>query len=108
MQIDLALVLRHLPGAILLAASTIPSAAQERDRSKIADQYKWDLTAIYPSDEAWRAAKEKLAAQLPELHKFQGTLGSSAAKLADALETQSRLDKERTRAWAGTRGWSRR
>jgi oligoendopeptidase F len=97
MQIDPALVLRHLPGAILLAASTIPSAAQERDRSKIADQYKWDLTAIYPSDEAWRAAKEKLAAQLPELHKFQGTLGSSAAKLADALETQSRLDKELTR-----------
>jgi len=75
MDFDLSLLVRHLPGAMMLfAASTITSAAQEHDRSKIADQYKWDLTAIYPSDDAWRVEKEKLVSKLPEIRKFQGTL----------------------------------
>ena len=100
MHFDLALITRHLPGAMLLfAASTLPSVAQERDRSKIPDEFKWDLTAIYPSDQAWRADKEKLVSELPELRKFQGVLGSSASRLADALETQSRLDKELARLY---------
>jgi oligoendopeptidase F len=103
MYIELASVLRGLPGAfLLLAASTMVLQgevlqAQERDRSKIPDEYKWDLTAIYPSDQAWRAAKEKLAAELPKLRGFQGTLASSASRLADALETQSNFDKEASR-----------
>ena len=100
MHFDLALITRNLPGAMLLfAASTLPSVAQERDRNKIPDEFKWDLTAIYPSDQAWRADKEKLVSELPELRKFQGALGSSASRLADALETQSRLDKELARLY---------
>jgi len=100
MHFDLALITRNLPGAMLLfAASTLPSVAQERDRSKISDEFKWDLTAIYPSDQAWRADKDKLVSELPELRKFQGALGSSASRLADALETQSRLDKELARLY---------
>jgi len=100
MHFDLALITRNLPGAMLLfAASTLPSVAQERDRSKIPDEFKWDLTAIYPSDQAWRADKDKLVSELPELRKFQGALGSSASRLADALETQSRLDKELARLY---------
>jgi oligoendopeptidase F len=98
MHIDLAVILRHVPGAmVLFAASSLPSFAQEHDRSKVPDQYKWDLTAIYSSDEAWRAEKEKFAAELPKIREFQGTLGSSASRLADALDTQSRLDKEISR-----------
>jgi oligoendopeptidase F len=97
MHFDFALV-RHLPGAIvLLAASTVSPFAQQRDRSKIPDEYKWDLTALYPSDDAWRAEKEKVAAEVPKLRAFQGTLGSSAARLADVLELQSGLDKELNR-----------
>ena len=93
-------VFRHLPGALVLfAASTILPQAQERDRGKIPDEYKWDLTAVYPSDQAWRAAKEKLAADLPKLRPFQGTLASSASRLADALELQSHFDKELTRLY---------
>jgi oligoendopeptidase F len=97
MHFDFALV-RHLPGAIvLLAASTVTPFAQQRDRSKIPDEYKWDLTALYPSDDAWRAEKEKVAAEVPKLRAFRGTLGSSAARLADVLELQSGLDKELNR-----------
>jgi oligoendopeptidase F len=98
MHSDLAFVLRRLPSAmVLFAASTLTSVAQQRDRGKIPDQYKWDLTALYPSDDAWRAEKEKVAAGVPKIREFQGTLGSSAARLADALELQSHLDKELNR-----------
>jgi oligoendopeptidase F len=98
MHLDLAIILRHLPAMLVLfAVATLVSQAQEHDRSKLPDEYKWDLTPIYPSDQAWRAAKEKLASELPTLRKFQGTLASSPSQLADALETQSSFDKELSR-----------
>jgi oligoendopeptidase F len=97
MYLDLAIVFRQLPGAIVLLAATLVSQAQEHDRSKVAEEYKWDLSPIYPSDQAWRAAKEKFAARLPQFREFQGTLAASAARLADALETQSGFDKELAR-----------
>ena len=81
----------------LFAASTLVSPAQERDRHKIPDEYKWDLTAIYASDQVWRTAKEKLASDLPNLGQFQGKLASSASTLADALEMQSGFEKELSR-----------
>jgi oligoendopeptidase F len=100
MYLELATALRYLPGAfVLLAASTLILQSQEHDRSKIPNEYKWDLTAIYPTDQAWRAAKEKLAAELPKLRAFQGALSSSASRLADALEMQSNFDKEVTRLY---------
>ena len=43
-----------------------------RDRASIADKYKWDLTHIYPSNAAWRAAKEQLEADIPSLRPFKG------------------------------------
>lgn len=80
--------------AIVLAGGAI---AQERDRSKIPDRYKWNPTEIYPSDAAWRAAKAKLVAEIPTIREFQGSLAALAARLADALETVTRLTKEFSR-----------
>ena len=95
MHIDVLTVIRHFPEAFLrFAATDLLSPAQERDRSKIPDEYKWDLTELYASDREWRAQKEKLAAELPELRKFQGTLSSSPSRLAEALEMHSRFEKE--------------
>jgi len=79
--------------AVLVAAVT----AQERDRAKIPDQYKWNLADIYADEAAWRTAKDKLAAELPQLRQFQGKLASSAATLADALDRLYALDKELSR-----------
>ncbi len=90
---------RLLPTALVIAALTIVAAAQERDRTKIADKYKWNLSEIYPTDAAWRAAKDKLAADLPQLRQYQGRLVSSAGTLADALEKQSAFDKELSRLY---------
>jgi len=85
--------------AVAVCAFAFVVSAQERDRSKVSDKYKWDLTHIYPSDDAWRQAKDKLAAEVPKLREFKGTLGSSASRLADALELASRLSKELARAY---------
>jgi len=81
----------------VLAVISITAAAQERDRGKIPDQYKWNLTDLYPTDAAWRSAKAKLAADIPQLRRFEGRLASSAAALADALDMQSGFDKELSR-----------
>jgi len=69
-----------------LVMFSLAAAAQESDRSRIPDRLKWNLSDIYPTDAAWRAAKEKLAAEIPSLRQFQGKLGSSPATLADALD----------------------
>jgi oligoendopeptidase F len=92
----------HLIGWVLLtwtAGGAFAVSAQERDRARIPDRFKWNLTDIYPSEEAWRAAKAKLAAALPRLREFNGLLSSGPAKLADALELSSNLSKELARAY---------
>src|SRR5580765_7979356 len=83
----------------LLATTTLPPQTEERDRTKIADEHKWDLSAVYLSDESWRTAKEKLASTLSRLREFQGTLSSSPSHLADALHLQSDFDKELSRLY---------
>ena len=82
-----------------LAALTLTAAAQERDRSRIPDKYKWNLAEIYPTEAAWRAGKDRLAAEIPQVAQFQNKLTSSAAVLADALEKMSALDKELSRLY---------
>ena len=74
--------------------------AQERDRSKIPEKYTWNLGDIYPSEAAWRTAKERTAARIPELQQYKGKLGSSPRALADALQNMSGLDKEVSRLYA--------
>ena len=69
----------------------------QRDRAAIANEYTWNLADLYPSEDAWRTEKERVAAELPALRAFEGTLGSSAQALAGALEMSSRLDKELSR-----------
>ena len=82
-----------------VAGMTVWVTAQDRDRAKVADTYKWNLTDVYASQAAWRQQKEKIAAEIPRIREFQGKLGSSPATLADALEMMSRLDKELSRLY---------
>jgi oligoendopeptidase F len=79
--------------AFAVVACSIPVAAQQRDRASIPEKYKWDLTHIYPSNAAWRTAKDQLEKDLPGIRKFKGTLGRSPAALADALEQVTALRK---------------
>ncbi len=86
-----------LLGLAFLSPDTV--LAQERDRSKIADQYKWNLADIYPSDIAWKEAKQKLIEQIPAIEKYQGTLGSTAQQLLGCLDLVTNLNKEFARLY---------
>ena len=69
--------------ALAVAAAmrvSLTAVAQERDRAKIPDRYKWNLADIYPNEAAWRAAKDKLAADIPTLGAFKGKLGVVAGR----------------------------
>ena len=59
--------------------------AQERTRATTPDASKWNLTEIYPSDEAWQADRTRLSKDLASAATFKGTLGQSAARLQQAL-----------------------
>src|SRR6185369_4417783 len=72
--------------ALALAALSITASAQERDRAKIPEKFKWDLADIYRNEAAWRAAKDKLAADIPALGSYKGKLTASAVALADGLD----------------------
>ena len=84
---------------IALSVLTLTGFAQERDRSKVADKYKWNLADLYPTDAAWRAQKDRLASELPKLRASKGKLAGSAATLAEALETMSVLEKDLSRLY---------
>jgi oligoendopeptidase F len=86
--------------ALALIALTITAGAQSRDRSQTPDTYKWNLAEIYPSDAAWRAAKDALASDLPKLRQFQGKLASSGSTLADALDMQAGFSKTLSRLYS--------
>ncbi|MFI5184271.1 MAG: oligoendopeptidase F [Vicinamibacteria bacterium] len=85
---------------VMLAAVPFTAAQEERDRAKIPDKYKWNLTEIYPSDDAWGKAKDALVAQIPQMAQVKGTLGKSPAALLAALDLQGQLNKQLARLFA--------
>jgi oligoendopeptidase F len=82
--------------ALLCLALLTPVSltAQERDHSEIPDRYKWDLTDLYPSDSAWKEAKQRFIYELPAIQKYQGTLKMSADRLSGCLDLVGHLNKE--------------
>src|SRR6516225_3857333 len=82
---------------VVVAAYSAGILAQERDRAKIPEQYTWNLADLYPSEAAWRQAKERLTTEVEQMKTFEGKLAASASALADALDRQSALDKDLSR-----------
>ena len=54
---------------VVVALTATAGFAQTKERVDIPEQSKWRLTDLYPSDEAWREAKDKLVARIPEVKK---------------------------------------
>ena len=83
--------------ALALAAAPRAGAAQEgaaTDRKLIADQYKWKLGELFPSDEAWAQGKAAYAKKLAGFARFKGHLGDSPRVLGDALTELGALRNE--------------
>ena len=82
---------------VMCMAGTL--VGQERDRAKVDAKFTWNIADVYPDVAAWRAAKLRVAGEVPRVRAYAGTLGSSAATLADALDEMTRLDKEIARLY---------
>ena len=80
--------------ALLLVglAAALPAAA--RERSEIPDRYKWNLAELYPSDEAWWAARNELAKRVAVVSSYKGKLGESAEALWRGLDAVFGAERE--------------
>ncbi|MGQ7525542.1 oligoendopeptidase F [Streptococcus suis] len=62
-----------------------------KQRYEIEEKYQWDLTTIFPTDEAWEAELADLQAETEKTKEFAGHLLDSAKSLLEISETQLSL-----------------
>lgn len=84
---------------ILLCLLSANIVAQ-KDRSKLQEQYKWDLTPLFESDQAWKSSKEKLVAGFARVESYKGSLTTSASSLLNFLEYYYQMKKEGSKLYA--------
>ncbi|NUO19652.1 oligoendopeptidase F [bacterium] len=71
---------------VALLAWAWVAQASELERSQVETKYKWDLTAMYPSNEAWEADYEWIESKIPELEAFKGKVSKSGKDLKAFLD----------------------
>jgi len=67
----------------LLASTAI--ADEPKERSEVPAQYKWDLSSMYASREAWDTDRKKFESMLPEIREFKGHLADGGETLLSAI-----------------------
>ena len=60
-------------------------------REEIDSKYKWDLSSMFPSDEAFEAGLEELKAYCPKLLAFKGKISTSAQALLEFLQLEDKM-----------------
>ena len=61
-------------------------------REEIDSKYKWDLSSMFPSDEAFEAGLEELKAYCPKLLAFKGKISTSAQALLEYLQLEDQMN----------------
>lgn len=86
---------------LLLLVFCLPwVSAQAQNNAEV--RYEWDLTDLYPSEEAWQNALEEVRARIEKLPSLKGTLGKNAQTMAAALTEISDSYKEAGRVYIYT------
>ena len=88
-----------------LAAALAASPSAGRERGDVPEKYTWNLDDVFPSEIAWRAAREELKRRIPKLAEHRGHLGDSAGALFGALDALYGVREllERTYVYASMR-----
>ncbi|MFA1609885.1 oligoendopeptidase F [Halobellus rubicundus] len=68
--------------------------SQVPERDAIDPEYKWDLTDIYPDDEAWEAAYEAVSDRVDELREYEGHVTDDPETLLELLELREEILRE--------------
>ena len=61
-------------------------------REEIDSKYKWDLSSMFPSDEAFEAGLEELKDYCPKLLAFKGKISTSAQALLEFLQLEDQMN----------------
>lgn len=61
------------------------------ERHEIPQELKWNLEAIYSTDEEWEKEFHQVREQLPEIEAYRGKLGESPETLYEALQLQDQI-----------------
>lgn len=72
--------------ALALPLSTPLAASEVKERTDIPAEFKWDLSSMYASAEAWEADAETLQKELPNVARFRGKLADDGATLLAAIQ----------------------
>ena len=83
--------------ALAALLSALSSVAVATERSEVPVKLTWDLTALYPSEDAWNAAREDITRRIPTLASFQGHLGAAPESLYTALSTMMGINRDLAR-----------
>ncbi len=81
-----------LPLFLFLVSANL--LAQTRERSEVPETLTWRLTDLYPSDEAFRQAREKTVEESRKIDGYKNRLGESPQTLLEFLELMNSVDKE--------------
>ncbi|MFP4383991.1 MAG: oligoendopeptidase F [Spirochaetia bacterium] len=55
-------------------------------REEVPEEYRWDLSSLFKTDEEWETAFNELNEKYPKQETFKGTLGESAENLKNCLD----------------------
>jgi oligoendopeptidase F len=93
--LNIRFVRRWLAAAIvsMMTLTTYSATNPQPDGAK----YRWDLSELYSSPQAWALEHDKILAQADALDKYQATLGQSATQMLTALQAISATKKESAR-----------
>ncbi len=62
-------------------------------RTAVKEADTWDLSSLFPDDVAWEAAFKTWEGEIPKYDAFRGTLGTSAAALAECLRFDTDFER---------------
>jgi oligoendopeptidase F len=82
-----------------LSPAEAPAAPPFRDRTAIADRFKWVLTDIFPDWDAWRAAYDELEIKIAAYAALQGTLVQGPDRLLAALRLADDIGQLTYKVW---------
>ncbi|WP_269530786.1 oligoendopeptidase F [Chitinimonas sp. BJYL2] len=77
---------------------TPPAAAKSAETLNVATV--WNLKDLYADDASWETERKAIAAELPALKAYKGTLGRDAAALLAALDFRSGIQKRLMRLYS--------
>ena len=67
---------------------------KQKTRSEIEEQYKWDLTTIYKSDELWYEDLERVSKEVEKISDFRGNIVNSSSNLLKYLKFDEDLERK--------------